>query len=55
MAGVCAAAVTYNYIGVLSKNIDYLALTLIAPLKTYYTGVHVIQSNNHFLHKQKPQ
>jgi hypothetical protein len=44
MAGICSAAVTHHYVILIGKDINDLALALIAPLQTYNAGIHNISS-----------
>jgi hypothetical protein len=41
MAGIGAAAIPDDYIGILGKNINHLALALITPLQTSYANIHL--------------
>jgi hypothetical protein len=53
---VCTAAVANDYIAVFGKDIDDLALTLIPPLQTNHTAVHLCQNLSDYLiiNSQKP-
>jgi hypothetical protein len=44
VSGVCTAAVANDYIAVFGKDIDDFTLTLIPPLQTNHTAVHLYQN-----------